>query len=450
MAEKKLDSVIISDHVLLYKNNCFLVANNQVIGIKDGKIICIISELEFNQNSSLYSDCNVYRFKDHLLCPGFVNTHTHLPMSLFRGLADDLPFHDWLNRYILPLESHIVTEEFVKIGTQLSALELIRTGVTTVCDMYFHNHALAKALDQAGLRAYVGVGIPAPSTLSLNKYWWKLTVKNLKEIYQNNSRIQVALAPHSCYAVDSDELKEISEFSRTEDILITIHVSESEWEQDTIYKKHQKTPVQYLQKLGITGPQSLFVHCVYLNKEDIGIMHQTGTACSYNPESNLKLSNGIAPITQLVRAGLRVGLGTDGPASNNNQNFFGEMDTGIKLQKLKEKDQSINAMDMLKMATINGAKALNLEQTIGTIEVGKQADLIAIELNHPQMFPNYHPISDMVYSAQGNEVSFTMCNGKVLMLDKKIRILNEQKIYDQVKIMAKKIKTFCDSSKGTL
>ncbi len=456
------DTLLFSNKVLLYENNSFQVATNKVIGVKGGVIVFIEDKNNFLKHTPLTNieqamtfdkaiaskeQKKVYRFNHHILCPGFVNTHTHVPMSLFRGVADDLPFKTWLEDYILPLEKEFVTEEFVTLGVYLSALELIKSGVTTICDMYFYNEALAKAVDKAGLRGVIGVGIPSGEKTKPHKPtstvpYWQSVINNLRRKHQGQSRIRVALAPHSPYALSKKELEEIGQFAKQENIFLTIHVSESLWEQQEIKKLYNKTPIEYLHSLNITGPNSLFVHCVHANTKDLQIMHDTGTGFSYNPESNMKLFTGIAPVTGAWKMGVSVGLGTDGPASNNNQNFFGEMDCGLKLQKLKEGDNSIGAFDMLQIATITGAKALNWDEQCGSITVGKQADILAIDLKHPSLYPGYNVVSDLVYSASGEEVEFVMCNGKVLMEQRKIKTLDEDKIYEQVNTMSEKIKHF--------
>ena len=453
----KWDTLLLASHVLLYENNQLAVKNNQAVGVQNGRIVFIAPQNQFKnflfKNSlSAHNGAgdagqtvkNVYHFKNHLLCPGLVNTHTHLPMSLFRGLADDLPFQQWLEGYILPLEKEFVTKEFVKTGVYLSALELIRSGVTTVCDMYFHNTALAEALDQTGLRGLVGVGIPGEqNTKGLSpSSSWREVLQTLQKKYAHHPRIRPALAPHSAYALTQKKLKEIGEHSKKNNIFLTIHASESLWEQNEIKNKHNKTPIEYLHSLGLTGPRSLFVHCVHASPHDLQIMKETGTGFSYNPESNMKLANGIAPAAAALKAGLKVGLGTDGPASNNNHNFFAEMDFGLKLQKFKNSNFNMTAQDMLQMASLNGARALNWEDQIGSISVGKQADLIAVNLKHPHFFPGYHVVSDLVYSAHSAEVEFVMCGGKVLMENKQIKTLNEDHIYEQVQNTAKKIKKF--------
>ena len=435
---REYDILLKCDKILIYKNNEFVCESNKVLGVQDSKIAFIG---DFNNQLKAKK---TYDLKNHLILPGFVNTHTHLAMSLFRGLADNKSLTVWLNDYIFPLEAELVKEDFVKIGTKLSAVELIRSGITTSCDMYFYNKAIAETLDQAGLRALVGVSVP-----SVEKDWpqWKQKSLALRDQFKNHPRVSIALAPHAPYTVDSKTLSEMAEFAKAENLFLTIHVSESQWEQEEIKKRYNKTPVQYLHDLGMTGDNFLFVHGVYMNQKDLQIMAVTNTAFSYNPESNMKLSNGIAPINLALKEGVTVGLGTDGSASNNNLNFFEEMGTGAKLQALKYGDESITAQQMLKMATIEGAKALGLGDQIGTLEVGKLADIIALDLRHVSFYPLYNPVSNIVYTAGGSELSFVMCDGRVLMENYKIKSLNETEVLEESKGYSQKVQQFIAKKK---
>ena len=466
-------SLIECKKILLYKEGRFICESNKVIGINEQGVIVYLGD----PDSSLKAK-KTYKLDHHLVSPSFVNTHTHLPMSLFRGLADNLSLKTWLEDYIFPLEGQCVDEEFIKIGTQLALIELIRSGVTTCCDMYFFNHIIAKVLSEAGMRAHVGIGIP--SVEKDDGRHWKEKSLFLKEKFETasqsdkkiekakqvkthpslekatllqnkgevlyssakSSKIKIALAPHAPYTVDSQTLKEIGEFAKKENFFLSIHVSESLFEQQEIQKKYQKTPVQYLDSLGLTGENSLFVHCVHVNEEDLKIMSKTKTSLSYNPESNMKLGNGIAPIGLALQEKVTVGLGTDGSASNNNLNFLEEMGTGAKLQSLKYKDDSLNAEQMFEIATLGGAKALSWDKEIGSLELGKQADLIALDLNSVSFYPFYNVFSLMVYTCLGQEISFVMCGGKVLMENYEINSFDEKEVLKSSRDIENKIKDF--------
>lgn len=427
------DALLYCGKILIYKNSNFVCESDKVIGIKKDRIAFL-----GDKRPDLKAK-RTYHLENYLVSPAFVNTHTHLPMSLFRGLADNLALKTWLEDYIFPLEAEMVKEDFVRTATRFSLMELIGSGVTTCCDMYFYNQAIAETIDQAGLRAYVGVGIPSVKSDTGD---WREKSLNLKKKFKDKDLIKPALAPHAPYTLDSKTLSQVADFSKKEDIFLTIHVSESLWEQEEIQKKYGKTPVQYLHHLGITGAKSIFAHCVHVNREDLQIMAKTKTSLSYNPESNMKLGNGIAPLNMALEEGVAVGLGTDGSASNNNLNFFEEMGTGAKLQALKYGDQSLTAQQMFQMATIEGARALGLDKDIGTLEEGKKADIIALDLNSSSLQPFYKPISNIVYTALGNEVSFVMCEGQVLMDNFKLKTLNKQEILDESKIFSKQIEDF--------
>lgn len=433
---QEYDSLLLCEKILLYKDQQFVLEEHKAIGIKKGQIAFIG---DVPQQGDRLKAKKVYNFKNHLISPGFVNTHTHMPMSLFRGLADNLPLQTWLKDYIFPLERGLLTESFVRTGTNLAMLELIRSGVTCVYDMYFYNKAIAQALDLAGLRGIVGVGVP-----SVEKDWqdWENKTFTLRNHYKNHQKILIGLAPHAPYTVEPKILEKLGAYSHSENLPLMIHVSESKWEQNEIKKRYNKTPIQHLHSLGVTGKNSLFIHCVQASEKDLEIMAKSKTSLSYNPESNMKLSNGIAPINAALEKGVIVGLGTDGSASNNNLNFFEEMGSGAKLQALRYGDKSLTAQQMFKMASIEGAKALGLEKDIGSLELGKKADIIALDLSHSSFHPFYNPLSNIVYSTLGNEVSFVMCGGQVLMENYELKTLDEKEVLNSSAVFANKVKQF--------
>ena len=435
---QEYDSLLLCDKIFIYKEGEFVVESHKAVGVKQGKIVYV------GKPSADLKSKAVYNLKGHLVCPGFVNTHTHLAMSLFRGLGDNLSLKIWLENYIFPLENNLVNDSFVKAGTELSLVELIRSGVTCCYDMYFYNKTIAEVLDSSGLRGVVGVGVP-----SMEEDWreWKRKTLDLQSEFKNHPRVKIGMAPHTPYTVEQEILLEMGELSKSEDLPLMIHVSESVWEQEEIKSRHNKSPIQYLHDLKVTGKNSLFVHCVQANEKDLEIMAETKTGLSYNPESNMKLSNGIAPVGQALEKGVTVGLGTDSSASNNNLNILEEMGTGAKLQALRYGDQSLTAQQMFQMATIEGAKALGLEKDIGSIEVGKRADIIALDLNHASFHPFYNPISNIVYTASGDEVSFVMCEGRVLMEDHELKTLDEYKVFKQSQHFANQVEDFLKSKK---
>lgn len=431
------DSLLLPDQTLVYERGRFEPKPGLAVGVRGGRIAFLGPASPELQAKA------VYKLERRLLCPGLINTHTHLPMSLFRGLADDLPLMSWLENYIFPLERGFLTEESASFGARLSALELVRSGTTCFFDMYFYNQALAKAMHESGLRGFAGLGFPSVEKDSAD---WKRKTLRLRDICKDYGKISAALAPHAPYSVPPKTLSEIAALSKEENIPLAIHVSESAWEQEEIKKKYGASPVRHLHRLGATGPGSLFAHCVYADEGDLEIMAGTETSLSYNPESNMKIRNGIAPIAEALSKGVAVGLGTDGAASNNNLNLFGEMDTGAKLQALKYGDKSPTAMDMFKMATIGAARAIGLESEIGSIEKGKQADFMAVRLDTPAFSPPHNLISSLVYAASGSETDFVMCGGEVLMERGGLKTLDEEKILRESALWGEKIQTFLKKS----
>ena len=374
------------------------------------------------------------RLNNHLVCPGLINTHTHLPMVLFRGLGDHLTLQRWLEEVIFPLEKKMVNPEFIRVGTELALLELIKNGITTVCDMYFHAPVMAKLFESYGLRAVLAVDM-------LNSFSdWKEDLDKLCGKYAENQRIYPAIACHAPYTCDADLLKISAEESRKRDISIAIHVAETQWEISEIKKRYGKTPVAHLKDCGVIGPHCVFVHGVHLSEEDMDLMAETKTPLSYNPESNMKLGSGIAPILKALEKGITVGMGTDGAASNNDLNLFTEMDTGAKLQKLGNPSKTVEAKDIFSMVTSSAAKALGLSDSIGKIQAGFFADIIALDLNHPHLYPRHDLLNHLVYSASGREVDFMMCHGKVLMKDAEIQGVDVFRIYAEAEMIREKIK----------
>lgn len=380
--------------------------------------------------------------QNHVLLPGMVNGHTHLAMTLYRGLEDDVPFQKWLFDRILPLESRMVNSEFVRVGTELAALECIRFGVTTVNDMYYFTRVTADTLDRAGLRGLVGqpfASVPLPDDQLLGRDKAKL-FEELHEKYCDHSRITAALAPHAPYTCNDQILREVVALSDRFDAPIHIHVSETAHEVQDSLELYQMSPVKRLFGLGILRKTTLAAHCVHLSDEDIGLMRSAGASIVYNPDSNLKLSSGIAPIARYRAEGIRVALGTDGAASNNDLSIFGAMDLGTKLQKMVSgSNTAMVARDALACATQEGADALGLGGVIGSLEIGKEADLILVHLNHPHLQPVHDVQSLLVYSASGLEVDTVICQGKVLMKDGEILTLDRERILSEAEALGLKV-----------
>jgi 5-methylthioadenosine/S-adenosylhomocysteine deaminase len=413
---------------------------DRYIGIKGGSIVEISP---WDEAESPAKAAELIDGRGYIVMPGLVNAHAHLAMTLFRGLEDDVPFHTWLIERILPLEAQLVDAEFVRVGTELAALECIRFGVTTVNDMYFFAETVADVLDRAGLRGYMAQvfadgALPEDRVLGRDKAG---LFRALHAKYAKHPRLRASLGPHAPYTCGDDIWREVVGLSKAHDALIHTHLCETAFEVSEAKKAHGgKTPVRRLHELGVLGPRTICAHCVHFEDGDFELMKSSGAAVVYNPDSNMKLSSGVAPVVRYRQNGIPVAFGTDGSASNNDLSIFGAMDVGTKLQKLSASDNTaMVAADALRCATWEGARALGLESRTGSIEVGKAADIILVGLDHPHMHPLHDVRSQLVYSAQGLEVDTVICEGRVLMCDRKFQTLNAPAIYADVSRMKEKV-----------
>jgi len=378
-----------------------------------------------------------------LILPGLVNCHIHAAMSLFRGLADDLPLMEWLNNYIFPAERKI-DAEFVYTGTRLALAEMIMSGTTTFCDMYLFEDEVAKAARKAGVRCLVGevlYDFPSPNYGPVEK--GLEYTESLIQKWRNDSLVSIAVEPHSLFTCSPELLTSSNELALRYNVPLIIHVAETLTEIAQIKKKYGKTPVRYLDSLGLLGPHLIADHCVHVENPDIKTMAARGVKVVHNPESNMKLASGIAPVPEMISQGLTVGLGTDGCASNNNLDLFSEMDTAAKLHKVNTFDPTVmDALSVLKMATIHGARALGLHHIIGSLEVGKKADVIVIDTHKPHLTPMYNPTSHLVYAARGNDVQHSIINGQPVMEDRKLLTLDLAEIIAKAREMSIRVRSW--------
>jgi 5-methylthioadenosine/S-adenosylhomocysteine deaminase len=373
-----------------------------------------------------------------LVLPGLVNTHTHAPMVMYRGLADDLALMDWLQKYIFPAEAKTVSPEMVRIGTRLAALEMIQSGTTTFADMYYFEDEIARATKAAGLRAVLGqtvIGFPVADA--------KTPADGLRraeafiQAFTGDELITPAPAPHSAYTVDEATLRAVRALADRYKTPILMHLAETEDETAIIRERHKMTPTAWLESIGLLGPNLVAAHAVWLTEEDITILKRTGTSVSHNPESNMKLASGAAPVPKYLSAGVTVGLGTDGAASNNDLDMFEAMRQAAFLHKHASRDpRAVPAIAALEMGTLLGARALGLDKLIGSIEVGKRADLIVVAMDGARQTPMYNPVSHLVYVAHGDDVRTTVVNGKVLMRDRRMRTLDERVVLADARALA--------------
>ncbi len=375
-----------------------------------------------------------------VVLPGLINSHTHAAMTLFRGLADDLPLMDWLQKHVFPAEQKL-TEDWVYRGTLLACAEMIRSGTTTFCDMYLFEHKVAEAASHAGMRALVGevlYDFPSP-----NYGPWENGLKHTEELiraWQKDPLVRIAVEPHALYTCSPDLLKKCFALAEKYDVPVITHLSETQSEVDQILEQYGCRPVVHLENLGLLSSRLIADHCVALHESDMELLARRSVRVVHNPESNMKLASGIAPVPQLLSMGIPVALGTDGCASNNDLDLFGEMDTCAKLHKVSSLDPTaMPALTVLHMATRNGAKALGLENQVGELSPGKLADVIVVDFQKPHLTPVYDPVSHLVYAARGADVSHSIIHGRVVMEDRQLKTLDFEEIAGHARQFARLI-----------
>ena len=429
------------DNTILIKNAFILDPNNfedkkQSLLIKDDLIAEIADEIDESNVEK------IIEAEGKILLPGLINTHTHLSMTLFRGLADDLSLDSWLNDHIWPMEANL-NGEYCYIGALLGAVELIKSGTTTFSDMYFYMEDVARAVDEAGIRAVLSYGMIDFGDEEKRKAEIEENLSLFKACNgMADGRIKVFFGPHSPYTASKELLIQTRQLADEYNMGIHIHVSETEKEINDSLDEKGVRPFEYLEKIGFLGPDVVAAHCVWLSDEEIEIIKKHGVKVSHNPCSNMKLASGISPVSKMIENDICVSIGTDGASSNNNLDLIEELKTASLLQKVSTLDPKVlNASESIEMATIRGAEALGLDSEIGSIEVGKKADIILIDTNEANMTPDSTSLSsNVVYSANGSNVDTTICNGKVLMENKKLTVLDEDEIYAMAKKAIKELK----------
>ncbi len=364
---------------------------------------------------------------DGILSPGFINTHTHAAMSLFRGIADDLRLQDWLQNYIFPAEAKNVTRDFVRWGTRLACLEMALSGTTTYTDMYYFEETVAEATKEAGLRGVLGQTIISFPVADYKTPQAALAgTEAFLQRFQNDSLITPAPAPHALYTNSDESIKAARALANKYKVPLIIHVDETKKEHEDTLNARKMTPVKVLDSIGAFNGRTVAAHAVWVDDADIQILKARGVGVAHNPSSNMKLASGVAPLLKFFSAGINVGLGTDGVAgSNNDHDLMEEMDLAAKLQKVTSMDpRSVNAYQALEMATIGGARVLGLDAQIGSLEAGKRADIIAIRTDQPHAAPLYNVYSQIVYALKASDVRDVMVNGQVIVRDRKMQTLD--------------------------
>jgi 5-methylthioadenosine/S-adenosylhomocysteine deaminase len=393
------------------------------IAIQDGNILAILPTADAHRE---YHASSHYRLEGHALIPGLVNLHTHSPMTLLRGLADDMALMEWLNQHIWPAEGRHVSPEFVKDGTLLACAEMLRSGTTCFNDMYFFPEASCEAVASAKMRATIGlIAIEFPTAYASHPDDYFDKGLAARDAFRDEPLLNFALAPHAPYTVSDKTFEKVLTWAEQLDLPVHIHVHETTDEISGSLQQHSLRPLDRLQRLGLLGPHLIAVHAVHLNPGEIATLARQGCHIAHCPASNLKLASGFSPVSSLLESGINVGIGTDGAASNNNLDMLGELRMAALLAKGQSNNAAaVSARQALRMATLNGARALGLDHRIGSLLPGKAADITAIDLRSPETSPCYHPESDIVYSAGRENVSHVWVNGQILLRDRQLTTLD--------------------------
>jgi 5-methylthioadenosine/S-adenosylhomocysteine deaminase len=436
--QKERVDLLVSGGTVVTMDSGKRVIEDGAVAVRGDAIVAVGARQELE---SRYQAARTINAEEKIVMPGLINSHAHAAMSLFRGLADDLSLDDWLRKYIFPAEARNVTEDFAAWGTKLSLLEMLRGGITTYADMYYFEDAVARVTKEAGMRGVLGETIldfPAPDNKTVDQAY--AYTQKFIDHWKGDPLIVAAVAPHSIYTCSEKTLEDSAALARKNGAPILIHIAEAPFELEQSRAKHGLTPVAYLGRIGVLGPDVLGAHCIAVNSADIAMLAHFGVGCSHNPSSNMKTAAGVMPVIEMLAAGVPVGLATDGAASNNNQDLFEEMDLAAKLQKISRMDpRALPAAQVVEMATIGGARALHLEKLIGSLEAGKQADLIVVDTSAPHATPMYNVYSELVFALKATDVRTVVIAGRVIMDERNMLTLNEDEILQKAREYQKRI-----------
>jgi 5-methylthioadenosine/S-adenosylhomocysteine deaminase len=414
------------------------VINDGGIAISQGRIVAVGSRADIERD---YASRQRVSAEGKVITPGLINGHTHVPMVLFRGLADDLDLQEWLTKYIFPAEAKNVTEEFVRVGARLGLAEMIRGGTTTYCDMYYFEDAIADETAKAGVRGVLGETlIDFPVADNKTHAEGMAYVEKFVARWKGHELIVPAVAPHAPYTVSEEHLKAVRAFSDRTGVPIVTHISETKREVDDSVRDKGASPVAYLERIGFLNEHVIAAHMVWPQGSDIAILKRHGVGVVHNPQSNMKLAAGVAPVPKMLAESLLIGLGTDGAASNNDLNMWEEMDTVAKLHKVFTGDPKvISAQQAFELATIRGAQAVHLEKEIGSLEKGKRADILVIDRDTLNQIPLYNLYSDLVYATKASDVETVIINGRLVMRNRRLLTLNEAAVKNDARAFRDRI-----------
>jgi 5-methylthioadenosine/S-adenosylhomocysteine deaminase len=437
-AQKRTVDLLVSGGTIVSMDAARRVIENGAIAVQGDTIVAVGPRAEVEAK---FTGLRRLDARGRVVIPGLINTHNHAPMVLFRGIRDDVVLQEWLEKYIFPAEARNVNAAFVEWGTRLAALEMIKGGTTTYADMYYFEDVIARVTKAAGLRGVLGetiIDFPAPDNKT-HVEAMAYTEKYLQQ-WQGDPLIRAAVAPHSIYTLSEPSLRASFALARKYNAPVLIHLSETKRENEESLARHQLTPTAYLEKLGLLGADILAAHCVWTDHNDIALLVRRGVGCAHNPTSNMMLASGAAPISEMMVAGLRLGLGTDGAASNNDLNLFEEMDLAAKLHKVSRmKPNVVTAEQMFQMATIGGAQALHMEKEIGSLEAGKKADFVLLRIDTAHAVPSYNIYSTIVYSSKASDVQTVVIAGRIVMQGRSVLTLNETEILARARQFAEKV-----------
>ncbi len=440
-AQTKQDAdLIVSGGMVVTMDGARAIVHEGSVAIKGDAIVAVGARTDVDGR---YHAAKMIDARGKLVLPGFINGHVHVPMTLFRGLHDDVTLNDWLYKYIFPAEAKNVNEEFVRWGTRLAAAEQIRSGVTTFADMYYFEDAVAEETKAAGMRGVLGetfIDFPAPDNKT-NTAMLAYTEKFLQK-WQGDPLIHAAPAPHSIYTCSKKTIQDAAALAKKYHAPLLMHVAEMKKEWEDSEKQNGMSPVQYLEKIGVLGPNLVAAHCIFVDEADRKLLAERQVGCVHNPSSNMMIASGVAPVPEMRAAGVAVGLGTDGPAgSNNDLDLMEEIDLAAKLAKISKMDPlALNAKAVVEMATIDGARALHMEKEIGSLEAGKKADVILIGLDEPNAVPMYDVYAQIAYSLKGSDVQTVIIGGRIVMQDRKLLTVDEPRVLEKAREYEKSVK----------
>lgn len=433
---ENIDTLICAAHVIPVEPRAVLAEH--AVAVRDGRIVALAPT---GEALARFAAREVVRLDRHVLLPGFVNLHCHAAMALMRGLADDRPLMEWLEKHIWPAEARHASDEFVHDGSLLAIAEMLRGGVTCVNDMYFFPGATARAALRAGMRAALGiVAIEFPSAYAADPREYLEKGLATRDAYRGEPLLSFCLAPHAPYTVGDETMRRIAVLSEELDLPIHTHVHETVAEIQQGLARNGARPIERLRALGVVGPRLIAVHCVHLEEREIELFARENVSVAHCPTSNMKLASGIAPVALLRHAGVRVGVGTDGAASNNRLDVLAEARNAALLAKVTSGDAAtLGALEAIEMATLAGARALGLEERIGSIAAGKAADLTAISLDAVETVPCFDAASHVVYAAGRENVTHVWVEGQARLVDRELRSIDEQDLREKARWWKEKL-----------